>query len=133
MTHAQALPSHPTPTTVADITDECPRREATPADFIAVADSLEYKSLRSTFVTFAFSMTIAALIAYFSYVIASVYAVDFMRQPFLGLRGTNLGIVLGLAQFAIVWVWTSIYVRFTDKKIDPRSDALKATLEGGAA
>ena len=133
MTHAQALPSQSIPSTVANITDECPRHETTSADFIAVADSLEYKSLRSTFVNFAFSMTIAALVAYFSYVILSVYAIDFMSQPFLGLRGTNLGIVLGLTQFAIVWVWTSIYVRFTEKKIDPRSDALKATLEGGAA
>ena len=129
MTHAQALPNSSQP----DITAECPRHEATNAELVAVADSLEYRSLRSTFVTFAFSMTIAALISYFTYVILSVYAVDFMSQPFLGLRGTNLGIVLGLTQFAIVWIWTAIYVRFTEKKIHPRSDALKAQLEGGTA
>lgn len=133
MTHAQATPVPQTTPTHADLSAECQRREASTAEFVAVADSAEYRELRSTFVNFAFSMTIAALIAYFTYVVLSIYAVDFMSQPFLGLKGTNLGIVIGLAQFVIVWVWTAIYVRFTAKRIDPRSDALKATLEGAAA
>ncbi|MGA4668526.1 DUF485 domain-containing protein [Propionibacteriaceae bacterium Y1923] len=128
MTHAQAKPVPP-----ADLSADCPRHEATTAEFVAVADSLEYRNLRSTFVRFAFSMTIAALISYFTYVVLSIYAIDFMSQPFLGLRGTNLGIVIGLAQFVIVWVFTAVYVRFTARRIDPTADALKAQLEGAAA
>ena len=111
---------------------EKPHGVASNAEFVAMADSPEYKKLRSTFTNFAFPMTIAALVAYFTYVVLSIYAVDFMSQPFLGFKGFNLGIALGLLQFAIVWVFTAIYVNFNDKKIDPISAALKAKLEKGA-
>ncbi|MGA4507351.1 DUF485 domain-containing protein [Propionibacteriaceae bacterium G1746] len=102
-------------------------------DFVAAADSPDYRALRSTFRRFAFPMTVAALVAYFTYVLLSIYAVDFMSEGFLGLQGINLGTALGLAQFAIVWIWTAIYVRWTDRKLDPTAGAIKARLENGVA
>lgn len=99
----------------------------------SVAATPQYQRLRSGFLRFAFPMTIAALVSYFAYVLASIYAVDWMKQPFAGLSGLTLGMALGLAQFAIVWVWTAIYVRFANTRIDPTATTIKAQIENGAA
>lgn len=112
---------------------EKPHEVASTAEFAAMADTPEYGKLRSTFRSFAFPMTIVGLISYFIYVVLSIYAVDFMKQPFLGLKGLNTGIVLGLLQFAVVWIWTIIYVNFANNKLDPASASIKAQLEKGAA
>ena len=104
-----------------------------PSAFAAVEASEEYRGLRSTFRGFAFPMTIAALACYFVYVLLSIYSIDLMKRPFLGLEGLTLGMVLGLLQFAVVWVWTALYVRFANTKIDPTSAVLKARLEKEAS
>ncbi len=106
--------------------------EPSQADFVAVSKTPEYAKVRSTFRSFAFPMTIAALVSYFTYVVLSIYAIDFMKQPFVGLKGLNLGMALGLFQFAIVWIWTALYVRFMNNKIDPIAGELKTRLENGA-
>ncbi len=49
-----------------------------------MAASPEYATLRSTFRRFAFPMTIAGLVSYFTYVLLSIYAVDFMATPAIG-------------------------------------------------
>lgn len=108
---------------------EAPHEAPSAAKFSAVEASDEYRALRKTFRGFAFPMTIAGLVSYFCYVLASIYAIDFMKQPFMGLRGLTLGMVLGLLQFAVVWIWTILYVRFANTRIDPVAGALKARLE----
>lgn len=55
-----------------------------------------------------------------------------MAAPFLGLEGLSTGIVLGLFQFAVVWVWTAIYVRVADRRLDPLSTVLRERLVDGA-
>lgn len=110
---------------------EAPAEVSTSA-YAAVADTQEYQELRSTFRRFAFPMTIAGLASFFVYVVLSIYAVDFMKQPFAGMQGLTVGFVLGLVQFAVVWIWTAIYVRFMGSKVDPRSERIKARLEEGS-
>lgn len=110
-----------------------PHTEPTTSEFVAVHSTAEFAKLRSTFRTFAFPMTIAALVSYFTYVVASIYAVGFMKQPFLGMKGLNLGMLLGLFQFAIVWVWTALYVNFANNKLDPAASSLRQRLEKGAS
>lgn len=96
--------------------------------FLDVAASDEYQRLRSRFRNFAFPMTIAGLSAYLVFVILSIYAVDFMSTPFLGLQGINVGLVIGIAQFVIVWVWTAIYVNYSNNKLDPLANEIKERL-----
>ena len=96
---------------------------------MAVSKTAEYENLRSTFRKFAFPMTVAGLVSYFTFVLLSIYAVDFMATPLVG--SLSVGMTIGLLQFAVVYAWTFIYVRFATKKLDPVSGALKAQLEKG--
>ena len=101
--------------------------------FVDVAESSQYHKLRSSFRNFAFPMTIAGLVAYFAFVVLSIFAEDFMAAPFLGMAGLNTGLVIGLVQFAIVWIWTAIYVNYANNKLDPISAEIKNELvEKGA-
>lgn len=50
----------------------------------------------------------------------------------LGESGFNWGIIIGLAQFAVVYIWTAAYVNFANNKLDRVSGELKAKLEGEA-
>ena len=110
---------------------EKPHGDPSSAAFLEVAASPEYAALRSTFRGFACPMTIAGLVSYFVFVVLSIYAVDFMATPLIGQL--NVGTTLGLAQFAVVYVWTFLYVRFMTSRIDPIATGLKATLEKGAS
>ncbi|MEO6880171.1 MAG: DUF485 domain-containing protein, partial [Mycobacteriaceae bacterium] len=40
-----------------------------------------------------------------------------------------VGLLFGLGQFVSTFVITGLYVRFANKEIDPRSEALRAKLE----
>ncbi len=111
---------------------EKPHPEPTNSEFLAVHASQEYAHLRRTFRTFAFPMTIAALVSYFTYVVLSIYAVPLMKQPLPGLAGINVGIALGLTQFAVVWIWTALYVWFANNRLDAAAASLRERLEKGA-
>ncbi|MFT3877667.1 MAG: DUF485 domain-containing protein [Propioniciclava sp.] len=109
---------------------EKPHQAPSTAAFLAVAQTPEYTNLRSGFRRFAFPMTVAGLVSYFTYVLLSIYAVGFMSTPAIG--AINVGTLLGLAQFAVTYLWTAAYVRFANAKLDPTAHALKARLEQGA-
>ena len=100
--------------------------------FIRVQASPEFAELRKTFRGFAFPMTIAFLAWYFAYVLASVYAKDFMSQPFLGMAHFNLGHFLGLMQFVTTFLITWLYIRHANTKLDPISSRIRERLEGAA-
>ena len=100
--------------------------------FIEVQESEEFEQLRKTFRGFAFPMTIAFLAWYFAYVLASVYAKDFMSQPFLGMAHFNLGHFLGLMQFVTTFLITWLYIRHANTKLDPISSRIRERLEGAA-
>lgn len=110
---------------------EPPHAEPRSADFIAMSTSPEYLTLRKTFRGFAFPMTIAGLASYFVYVVLSIYAPAAMATPLIG--SLNVGMTLGLAQFAVTYGWTAAYVNFANKRLDPTASALKAKLEKGVA
>ena len=115
-----------------ELTHTLPRHaDPTTADFVAISKTPEYVKLRATFRRFAFPMTIAGLASYFVYVVLSIYAVDFMATPLIG--ALNVGMAIGLAQFAVTWIWTAAYVNFATKRLDPTAAALRERLEKGAA
>lgn len=104
------------------------------AVFVEVSQTADYRELRSSFRRFAFPMTIAGVLSYFVYVVLSIYAVNFMASPFLGMSGLNTGIMLGLFQFAVVWIWTAVYVNYANRRLDPLSARIKERIvnEGAA-
>lgn len=97
--------------------------------FVEIADTPEYQELRSRFRGFAFPMTVAGLASFFVFVLLSIFAVDFMAQPFPGLNAVNVGLVIGFVQFAVVWIWTALYVNYMNKRIDPATALVKEELE----
>ena len=94
--------------------------------FVAVSKTPQFQKLRSTFRNFAFPMTLAALVSYFVFVVLSIFAVDFMKQPFLGMEGLTVGFIIGILQFLVVYVWTAIYVNFMNNKADTAAADIKA-------
>ena len=92
--------------------------------------SPEFQELRSRFRAFVFPMTIAFLIWYFLYVLLSIYATGFMGS--LAFGNITWGLIIGLGQFVTPFLITFLYIRFANRQIDPRAEAIRLELEGEA-
>ena len=103
------------------------RRLLTPEEYEQAQASPEFVELKRRFRRFAFPMTVAFLAWYLLYVLLSTYAPDFMATPVFG--NVNLGILLGLGQFASTFLITQLYVRHASKNTDPISDEMRTRLE----
>lgn len=93
-------------------------------DFIAIQQSEEFQALRRRTLIFVFPMTALFLTWYLTYVIASAYAHDFMSTRVLGV--VNVGILLGLLQFATTVVLTLSYARYAKRRLDPQVSVVRA-------
>jgi uncharacterized membrane protein (DUF485 family) len=101
------------------------------AAFIETQKSPEFQELRSRLRRFVFPMTAFFLIWYAIYVLLGAFAHDFMATKVWG--NINIGLIIGLGQFVSTFVITAIYVRFANRELDPRAEAIRNKLEGGAA
>lgn len=99
----------------------------TPDEFLAMSESQEFGQLRSTFRRFAFPVTVAFLAWYLLYIVVATFATDFVETRVYG--AINVGMVLGLAQFATAGLITWAYVHFADNKIDPATEAIRNKME----
>jgi uncharacterized membrane protein (DUF485 family) len=100
-------------------------------DYLAVQASPEFQELRNRLRRFVFPMSGLFLAWYFAYVLLGAFAHDFMAIKVLG--NINVGLLIGLGQFVSTFVITGIYVLFANRELDPRAEAIRAELEGGAA
>ena len=112
-------------------TDLPPAPAVSGQEFIAVQASPEFQELRNRLRRFVFPMTAAFLIWYFLYVLLGAFAHDFMATKVWG--DINVGILVGLGQFFTTFLITFIYVRFANRELDPRAEAIRSELEGDAA
>ena len=99
--------------------------------FVEVQASPEFQELRNRLRRFVFPMTGVFLLWYFAYVLLGAFAHDFMAIKVWG--NVNVGLLIGLGQFVTTFVITFIYVRFANRELDPRAEAIRSELEGGAA
>lgn len=99
-------------------------------DYEAFQASPEFQAMKRRFRSFVFPLAAAFMIWFLLYVLLAAYAHDFMSQPFWGL---NVGLWLGLAQFATTFAITMWYVSYANRKIDPLTTDLRAELERAAA
>jgi uncharacterized membrane protein (DUF485 family) len=116
-------------------TDAPPPSKADPRlpsteEFTAVQQSAEFAELRRTQRSFAFPLTVAFIAWYLVYVLLSNYAGDFMGNKLFG--NINVALVLGLAQFLTTFLIAWWYSRHAAAKLDPKAEAIKARMEGGA-
>ncbi|MBK8448105.1 MAG: DUF485 domain-containing protein [Micropruina sp.] len=108
-----------------------PTKHIAQAEFERVHQSEDFAQLRTTFRRFAFPMTAVFVFWYFLYVLLSTYAHGFMTMPFIGY--INVGMAMGLAQFATTFLITWLYVRHANRHLDPLAAQLRDDLEGGAS
>jgi uncharacterized membrane protein (DUF485 family) len=100
-------------------------------EYLAVQASPEFQDLRNRLRRFVFPMSALFLIWYFAYVLLGAFAHDFMAINVWG--NVNVGLLIGLGQFVSTFVITGIYVRWANRDLDPRAEAIRTELEGGAA
>ncbi|MET8852201.1 DUF485 domain-containing protein [Amycolatopsis sp. NPDC004625] len=103
-----------------------PHRAAarTGPDYPAIQASPEFVSLRRRFRGFVFPMSFAFFAWYMTYVLLAAYAHDFMSRKVFGQ--VNVGIVLGIGQFASTALVTWLYLRYARRRLDPRVAELRA-------
>ncbi|MER7203395.1 hypothetical protein CG723_07910 [Streptomyces sp. CB01635] len=99
-------------------------------EFIAEQASAEFAELRHAHRSFAFPLTVAFITWYLLYVLLSNYAGDFMGTKLFG--NINVALVLGLAQFLTTFLIAWWYSRHAATKLDPKAEAIKSRMEGGA-
>lgn len=98
--------------------------------YLATQASPEFQELRSRLRRFVFPMSAVFLIWYFAYVLLSVFATGFMATKVWG--DINVGLLIGLGQFLSTFIITGIYVRYANRELDPRAEAIRHDLEGAA-
>jgi uncharacterized membrane protein (DUF485 family) len=101
----------------------------TEAKYLAAQDSPEFQELRRRYRGWVLPVVAGALAWYFLYVALAAYATDFMARPVLG--NVNVGLLLGLAQFASTFAITALYIRFADRVLDPVSTRIRDEFEAG--
>ncbi|MHA2788429.1 DUF485 domain-containing protein [Corynebacterium sp. S7] len=89
--------------------------------------SPQFQKLRKTYRQFTFPVSVAFFVWYMFYVLVATYLPDQMAQPFWGL---NVGLWLGLAQFATTFLITWAYVVYANKNIEPQAAAIREEMEG---
>ncbi|MFD8812402.1 DUF485 domain-containing protein [Streptomyces sp. NPDC059627] len=99
-------------------------------EFAEVHQSPEFAELRHSYRSFAFPLTFAFIAWYLLYVLLSSYADDFMGTKVVG--NINVALVLGLAQFLTTFLIAWWYARHAAAKLDPKAEAIKSRMEGGA-
>ena len=99
-------------------------------EFSEVQQSAEFAELRRTFRSFAFPLTIAFVAWYLLYVLLSNYAGGFMGTKLFG--NINVAFVFGIAQFVTTFLIAWWYSRHAAAKLDPKAEAIKTRMEGGA-
>ena len=102
----------------------------TTAEFTEVQESAEFGELRRSYRSFAFPLTVGFIAWYLLYVLLSNYAGDFMGTKLFG--NINVALVLGLAQFLTTFLIAWWYARHAAAKLDPKAEAIKSRMEGGA-
>ena len=100
-------------------------------DYLAVQASPEFQELRNRLRRFVFPMSAVFLIWYFAYVLLGAFAHDFMAIKLWG--NVNVGLLIGLGQFMSTLIITGLYVRFANRELDPRAEAIRAEIEDGVA
>ncbi|MFB7932540.1 MULTISPECIES: DUF485 domain-containing protein [Streptomyces] len=101
-----------------------------PEEFAEVQESAEFGELRRSYRSFAFPLTVAFIAWYLLYVLLSNYAGGLMGTKLFG--NINVAFVLGIAQFITTFLIAWWYSRHAAAKLDPKAEAIKTRMEGGA-
>ncbi len=96
-------------------------------DFDRIQHGKEFVSLRKTFRRFVFPMSLLFFAWYLTFVLLAAYAHDFMSRKVFG--EINVGLLMGLGQFASTVLITIAYVKYANRHLDPKVERLRAMVE----
>ena len=99
------------------------------ATYDQVQASAEFARLRRRSRRFVFPLTGLFLAWYFLYVALAAFAPSLMATPVSG--NLDVGLVLGLLQFASTFAIATIYARWAHRELDPAAACLRDRLEPG--
>lgn len=102
-------------------------RPAEITQYQQIQASPEFIELKRKLRNFIFPMSVAFLLWYLAYVLLATYAPAFMSTKVLG--NINVGLIIGLSQFATTFLITTLYVRYANRQLDPLSDHLRRQIE----
>ena len=94
--------------------------ETTPAQdkaYQRIHASADFRHLRKKYLGFAIPMTIAFMVWYLLFVVASNWAGGLMDTQVIG--NINVALIFGLLQFATTFGLAFLYSRFSTAKLDP--------------
>ncbi|MFC7340994.1 DUF485 domain-containing protein [Saccharopolyspora griseoalba] len=87
-------------------------------NFQQIVQTSEFGELRGAVRRFTFPMSLAFIAWYLCYVVLAAYFPDFMGTRVFG--AINIGLLMGLGQFASTLLITAWYLRYAQREIDPR-------------
>jgi uncharacterized membrane protein (DUF485 family) len=87
----------------------------------------DFRQLKRSYLGFVVPLTVAFMVWYLAYVIASNWAGDFMATKVIG--NVNVALVWGLLQFASTFAIAFWYSRFSARRMDPLADRLRDQYE----
>ncbi|MGL5810393.1 MAG: DUF485 domain-containing protein [Nocardioides sp.] len=93
-----------------------------------LAASDDFAELRRRYRSFVFPWTLAFMAWYLTFVLLSNWAPGLMDNQVYG--DINLGLVLGLLQFASTFAIAWIYARHAARYFDPLADRIRARYDG---
>ncbi|WP_109507896.1 DUF485 domain-containing protein [Nocardioides speluncae] len=96
-----------------------------------LSETSEFKELRRRYRGFVFPATVAFLAWYLLYVVASMWAHDFMSQKLVG--NINVALVFGLLQFVTTFALAYLYSRYSTAKLDPLARELQESYEANGS
>ena len=100
-------------------------------DYLQVEETPQFRELKRRHRSFVLPVAALFLIWYLAYVLLADYAHEFMATPVFG--NVNVGLLLGLAQFATTFAITMWYVWYANRKLDPLAEELRTTLAAEVA
>ena len=113
-------------------TSEIPPAQSTRrsgSGYEAVHASRDFWTIRRRAHSFVVPACVMFLAWYFLFVILAVFAPGFMRVSVFG--AVNMGLCLGVAQFASTFTIAVCYRNWARRRLDPLSDRLRRRLEDG--
>ena len=102
---------------------------STEEKYLAAQQSAEFQELRRRYRGWVLPVAAAALLWYFLYVLLAAYATDFMGTKVIG--NINVGLIMGLLQFASTFGVTALYIKYANRVLDPVSERIRGEFEAG--
>lgn len=100
-----------------------------PLDFVRIAESPDFLELKYRLRAFVFPTSVLFFVWYLGYVVLAAYFPGVMSVRLAGV--INVGLVMGVGQFASTLLITALYVRFAIRELDPRIAELRDRHLGG--